>query len=67
LAQLHLIATNGQSRGADLLALRLLARHGLGDPQWTRSWLDFKREHDEKRLSEIGEILGMLQDSGLSR
>jgi hypothetical protein len=58
--QLFLIATDGQSWGADLLALRLLARHGIGDPEWITGWLEFKREHHEKRLSEIAEILRIL-------
>ena len=58
--QLFLIATHGQSWGADLLALRLLAQHGIGDPEWITGWLEFKREHHEKRLSDIAEILRML-------
>jgi hypothetical protein len=58
--QLFLIATDGQSWGADLLALRLLARHGIGDPEWITGWLEFKREHHEQRLSEIAEILRIL-------
>jgi len=58
--QLFLIATHGQSWGADLLALRLLALHGIGDREWITAWLEFKREHHEKRLSEIAEILRML-------
>jgi hypothetical protein len=63
-AELFLIATHGQSWGADLLALRLLAQHGIGDPEWITGWLEFKREHHEKRLSGIAEILRMLQDRG---
>ena len=59
-AQLFLIATDGQSWGADLLALRLLAQHRIGDPQWITGWLEFKREHHVKRLSEIAEILRIL-------
>jgi hypothetical protein len=59
--QLFLIATDGQSWGADLLALRLLARHGIGDPEWIAGWLEFKREHHEKRLAEIAEILRILR------
>ena len=59
-AQLFLIATDGQSGGADLLALRLLAQHGIGDPEWIAGWLEFKQEHHEKRLSEIAEIVRML-------
>lgn len=62
--QLFLIATDGQSWGADLLALRLLAQHRIGDPEWMTGWLEFKREHHEKRLAEIAEILRMLQDRG---
>jgi Domain of unknown function (DUF5071) len=58
--QLFLIATHGQSWGADLLALRLLAQHGIGDPEWITGWLEFKREHHVKRLSEIAEILRIL-------
>ena len=54
--RLFLIATDGQSWGADLLALRLLARHRIGDPEWIAGWLEFKREHHEARLSEIGDI-----------
>lgn len=60
--QLFLIATDGQSWGADLLALRLLARHGIGDPEWITGWLEFKREHHETRLSEIAEILRILPE-----
>ena len=63
--QLFLIATDGQSWGADLLALRLLAKHGIGDPAWIAGWLEFKRRHHEERLSDIAEILGMLEDRGL--
>jgi Domain of unknown function (DUF5071) len=59
--QLFLIATDGQSWGADLLALRLLARHSIGDPEWIAGWLEFKREHHEKRLAEIAEILRILR------
>jgi hypothetical protein len=62
--QLFLIATDGQSWGADLLALRLLAQQRIGDPEWITGWLEFKREHHEKRLSEIAEILRMLHDRG---
>jgi hypothetical protein len=62
--QLFLIATDGQSWGADLLALRLLAKHGIGDPEWITGWLEFKREHHEKCLSEIAEILRMLHNRG---
>jgi hypothetical protein len=58
--QLFLIATDGQSWGADLLALRLLAQHRIGEPEWIAGWLEFKREHHENRLSEIAEILRML-------
>lgn len=58
--QLFLIATDGQSWGADLLALRLLAQHGIGDPKWITGWLEFKRDYPEKRLSEIAEILRIL-------
>jgi hypothetical protein len=60
-SRLFLIATDGQSWGADLLALRLLAQHGIGDPEWITGWLEFKREHHEKRLSEIAEILRIVQ------
>lgn len=58
--QLFLIATDGQSWGADLLALRLLAQHRIGDPEWIAAWLEFKQQHHEKRLSEIAEIRQML-------
>src|SRR5262245_1730421 len=59
--RLFMIATDGQSWGADLLALRLLAQHGIGDAKWITGWLEFKREHHEKRLSDIAEILRILQ------
>jgi len=59
--QLSLIATDGQSWGADLLALRLLAQHAIGDREWITGWLDFKREHHEKRLAEIAEIRRILE------
>lgn len=54
--QLFMIATDGQSWGADLLALRLLARHRIGDPEWITGWLEFKQEHHRARLVEIAEI-----------
>jgi hypothetical protein len=59
--QLFLIATDGQSYGADLLALRLLAQHGIGDREWITRWLDFKREHHEKRLADIGDVRRLLE------
>ena len=65
-SRLLLIATDGQSWGADLLALRLLAQHGIGEPEWIAGWLEFKREHHEKRLADIAEILRMLTDRGVS-
>lgn len=55
--QLFMLATHGQSWGADLLALHLLARHGIGDATWIAGWLALKREHHEARLAEINEIL----------
>ena len=63
-SRLFLIATDGQSWGADLLALRLLAQHGIGDPEWITGWLEFKREHHEKRIVEIEETLGILKGRG---
>lgn len=61
-SRLFLVATDGQSWGADLLALRLLAQHRIGDPAWISGWLAFKREHHEKRLADIDEILRLLED-----
>jgi hypothetical protein len=58
--QLFLIATDGQSWGADLLALRLLAQHRLGDPEWIAGWLEFKREYHQGRLSDIAEVFRIL-------
>jgi hypothetical protein len=58
--QLFMISTDGQSWGADLLALRLLARHGIGDPQWITGWLEFKRDHHHARLAEIADILHLV-------
>lgn len=62
--QLFLIATDGQSWGADLLALHLLAQHRIGDPEWIAGWLEFKREHHEKRLAEITETVRVLRGTG---
>jgi hypothetical protein len=58
--QLFMIATDGQSWGADLLALRLLAQHRIGDSEWIQGWLEFKAKHHRARLAEIGEILGLM-------
>ena len=63
-SRLFLIATDGQSWGADLLALRLLAQHGIGDAEWITGWLVFKREYHEKRLVEIEETLSILKGRG---
>ena len=59
--QLFMIATDGQSWGADLLALRLLARHRIGDSEWIAGWLQFKRNHHRARLAEIAEIRGLIE------
>jgi hypothetical protein len=58
--QLFMIATNRQSWGADLLALRLLAQHRIGDPEWIEGWLEFKGDHHRSRLAEIGDILRLV-------
>lgn len=62
-SQLFVIATDGQSWGADLLALRLLARHHIGDAEWIAGWLEFKEQHHRARLAEIEEIR-LLLDRG---
>ena len=63
-SQLLLVATKGQSWGADLLALRLCAQHGIGDPEWIAGWLTFKREYHERRLADIAEVVAILKDHG---
>ena len=63
-SRLFLIATDGQSWGADLLALRLLAQHGIGDPEWIAGWLEFRKDYHEQRLAEIAGILAILEDKG---
>lgn len=60
--RLFLIATDGQSWGADQLALRLLAQHRIGDPEWIAGWLEFKREYHEKRLGDVAGIVAILED-----
>ncbi len=64
-SRLFLIATDGQSWGADLLALRLLAQHGIGDPEWIAGWLGFKREYHERRLADIAGIVEVLKNKAL--
>ena len=63
-SRLLLIATDGQSWGADLLALRLCAQHGIGDPEWIAGWLAFKREYHEGRLADIAEVSDILTRKG---
>ena len=63
-SRLFMIATDGQSWGADLLALRLLAQHGIGDSRWIAAWLEFKREYHERRLAEIAGISALLESNG---
>ena len=64
-SRLLLIATDGQSWGADLLALRLCAEHGIGDPEWIAGWLRFKREYHERRLSDIAGVHDILKSKRL--
>jgi Domain of unknown function (DUF5071) len=59
--QLFMIATDGQSWGADLLALRLLARHRIGESQWIAGWLEFKRSHHHARLADIADIVALIE------
>jgi hypothetical protein len=58
--ELSQIAIHGQPWGGDLVALRLLAQHGIGDPEWITGLLEFKRRHHEHSLSEIAEIRRLL-------
>jgi hypothetical protein len=60
-SRLLMVATHGNSCGADLLALRLLARHRIGDPEPIADLLAFKRAHDEQRLAEAATILEILE------
>ena len=60
-ARLFMVATDGQSWGADLLALELLARHGIGDDTWIEGWLEFKREYHEARLADIAGVRRLLK------
>ena len=64
-SRLLLIATDGQSWGADLLALRLCAQHGIGDPEWIAGWLGFKRDPPERRLADIAGVFEVLKSKGL--
>lgn len=64
-SRLFMIATDGQSWGADLLALRLLAQHGIGDPEWIAGWLGFKREFHEGRLADIAGVFDVLKGKEL--
>jgi hypothetical protein len=57
---LTMLATHGQSWGVDLQALELLARHGLAEPEWIASWLDFKRDFHQRQLHEIASIRNIL-------
>ena len=59
--QLFMIATDDQSWGADLLALRLLARHRIGESQWITGWLEFKQNHHRARLADIADIRGLIE------
>ena len=60
-SRLFMIATDGQSWGADLLALQLLARHEIADDAWIEAWLDFKREYHDARLADIAGIRRLLE------
>ena len=62
-SQLFMIATDGQSWGADLLALRLLAQHGIGEPAWIAAWLDFKSEYHRQRLADVAEIAAIVKSN----
>ena len=61
---LKMLATHGQSWGADLMALRFLAQHNLGDSEWIAEWLEFKKKHEVKRLKDIDEITRILRGGG---
>jgi hypothetical protein len=58
--RLLMVATHGTLCGVDLLALRLLARHRLGNPEEIAALLAMKRAHDEQRLTEAAAILDIL-------
>ena len=53
---LSMIVTDPSSLNADLLAIRLLGRHGLADRKWLRQWLEFKLERLEERSQLANEV-----------
>lgn len=58
--QLQALATGSGFYGTDLLALRLLAAHGLADRPWLKEWAQFKTKRLRELLSQAESIEEML-------
>ena len=60
---LAMLVTDPHALNYDLLAIRLLARHGLGDQEWLRKWLNFKLERIAERTRLAQEVVTEIQGS----
>jgi hypothetical protein len=58
---LTMIATNPSALNADLLAIRLLARHRLADAEWLRQWLEFKFTRLKERSQLADEVAAEME------
>lgn len=57
---LQALATGSGFYGTDLIALRLLAEHGLAEPVWLRQWVEFKINRLRNLLTQAEQINGLL-------
>lgn len=58
---LAMLVTDPHALNYDLLAIRLLARHGLGDQEWLQKWLNFKLERIAERTQLAQEVVAEMQ------
>jgi hypothetical protein len=58
---LTMIVTDPHALNYDLLAIRLLVRHRLGDQEWLRKWLEFKLARTAERTQLAQQVACEIQ------
>lgn len=61
---LSLAVTDPHALDSDLLAVRLLARHGLAERAWLRQWMEFKKARLRERSALLDAVAAEIEAKG---